>query len=82
MALTRHTITGKIEEVSDNLVDHAWFGQYLEVVDEDAKPFAEGLFHSGTVEERAESRPAETESKVLEEPEVPLRAKAPTKDKD
>lgn len=85
MALTRHTITGKIEEVPDSLVDHAWFGQYLEVVDEDAKPFAEGLFHSGTVEERAETHPdtpAETESKVLEEPEVPLRAKASTKDKD
>lgn len=82
MALTRHTITGKIEDVPQNLVDHPVLGQYLEVVDEDAKPFAEGLFHSGSIEERAESRPAATESKVLEEPEVPLRDKAPTKDKD
>lgn len=82
MALTRHTISGKIEEVPQHLVDHPVLGQYLEVVDEDAKPFAEGLFHSGSVEERSESHPDKPESKVLEEPLVPLKGKAPDKDKN
>lgn len=82
MVYTRHTISGKKEEVPEHFLDHPVFGQYLEVVDEDAKPFAEGLFRSGTVEERAESRPDKPESKVLEEPLVPLKDKAPTKDKD
>lgn len=82
MALTRHTISGKIEEVPQHLVDHPVLGQYLEVVDEDAKPFAEGLFLSGTKEERAESRTATNDSKVLEEPLVPLKDKASDKDKN
>lgn len=82
MALTRHTISGKIEEVPQHLVDHPVLGQYLEVVDEDAKPFAEGLFHSGSIEERTESRPLKsTDSKLLEEPAKPLR-KASDKDKN
>lgn len=85
--LTRHTISGKVEVVPQHLVDHEFFGQYLEVVDEDTKPFAEGLFHSGTIEERAEKTPTKTheqdedgELKVFEEPETPLRDKPAKKD--
>ena len=87
--LTRHTISGKVEAVPQHLVDHEFFGQYLEVVDEDTKPFAEGLFHSGTIEDRAETHPTKTheqdesddkEVKVFEEPAVPLKDKPTQKD--
>lgn len=84
---TRHTISGETAEVPQHLVDHEVFGQYLEVIDEDTKPFAEGLFRSGTIEERKESHPTKTDEQdtkegveVLEEPLVPLKDKSATKD--
>lgn len=84
---TRHTISGQKAEVPQHLVDHEVFGQYLEVIDEDTKPFAEGLFHSGTIEERKETHPTETheqdvdgEVAVFEEPATPLRDKPAKKD--
>ncbi len=36
---TRHTISGVIKDVPLNIYEHPDFGQYLEIVPEDAKPY-------------------------------------------
>lgn len=37
--LTRHTVSGVISEVDEDIYNHDVLGQYLERVDEDAKPY-------------------------------------------
>lgn len=40
MARTRHTVSGVIDEnTPDHILNHSVLGRYLEVVDEDAKPY-------------------------------------------
>lgn len=83
MPRTRHTITGLIEEdTPQSLVDHEFFGQYLEVVDEDAKPLAEGLFRPGTVEDRSENddRSADETEKAAPKPRASAKSAPKAKD--
>ena len=35
----RHKISGRITEEPENIVNHFWFGQFLEEVGPDAKPY-------------------------------------------
>lgn len=55
MTLARNTISGAVDDVPQNLIDHATLGQYLEIVPEGTKPFTPGHFKQGTVAERAEA---------------------------
>lgn len=49
MPRTRHTISGVIDEnTPEHIVTHPVLGKYLEVVDEDAKPFLPAM-HKPTV---------------------------------
>lgn len=44
MAITRHTISGVIDKnTPQNILEHPVLGRYLEVVDEDTKPFVPAL---------------------------------------
>lgn len=36
---TRHTVSGQIGDVPESFLTHSVLGPYLEVVDEDAKPY-------------------------------------------
>lgn len=61
MPRTRHTVSGVIDEnTPEHIVTHPVLGQYLEVVDEDAKPFLPEMH-----------KPTKVEREVVDEHEAP-----------
>lgn len=46
-----HTLTGKIGEARDDVIDHPVLGRYLKRVEEGTKALVEGMFRPGTKEE-------------------------------
>jgi hypothetical protein len=51
-----HTLTGKIDDISDEVLNSK-AGKYLKVVADDAKELIAGMFREGTVEEFDEQNP-------------------------
>lgn len=60
---TRHTLTGKVQRVTADQL--SVFPDYLEVVEDDAKPLLPGMFKPGKVGDKAASR---TETKASDTP--------------
>lgn len=46
----RHTVSGQIADVPQHIYDHDVLGAYLEIVDEDAKPFVPELHNARTAD--------------------------------
>lgn len=55
----RHTVSGQIAEVHEDIFNHDVLGKYLERVDEDAKPRLPEM-HKPTVADREVAIPDET----------------------
>lgn len=51
MSTYLHTLTGKIGEARDDVIDHPVLGRYLKRVEEGTKALVEGMFKPGTKEE-------------------------------
>lgn len=51
MPTTLHTLTGRVANVPDELLDNPKLKSYLKVVPEGTKPLLKGMFKPGTVEE-------------------------------
>lgn len=52
--VTRHTVSGVIDKNTPRiLVEHSYFGKFLEVVDEDAKPFLPEMHKPSVIDEPA-----------------------------
>lgn len=67
---TRHTVSGAIDKnTPEHYLTHPVFGRYLEVVDEDAKPFVPVLHKPTTVKDKA---PVET-PKTVEVDTAPIK---------
>ena len=57
MPRTRHTVSGVVDEnTPEHIVQHPVLGKYLEVVDENAKPFLP-IMHKPTTVKPAEVEP-------------------------
>ena len=61
MPRTRHTISGVIDEnTPEHIVTHSVLGKYLEVVDEDAKPFLPVMHKPTVAKPEVKADPAST----------------------
>jgi len=56
MVLALHTVSGQISDVSPKMLKHPHFSKYLVPVEDGTKPYLKDMYHSGTVEEKAEQR--------------------------
>lgn len=56
MVLARNTVSGQIADVSPKMLRHPAFKDYLEVVDQGAKPYLPEMYSGGTKQEREEKR--------------------------
>lgn len=76
---TRHTVSGAIDKnTPEHYLTHPVFGRYLEVVDEDTKPFVPVLHKPTTVAEKA---PVEIPEAVAVDTE-PIKTASPSKTKN
>lgn len=66
MVLALNTVSGQIADVSPRMLEHSHFKNYLELVDENAKPYVAELYTAGTVEEKAISRKSKNDPVVAE----------------
>lgn len=60
--MARNTVSGQVAPVRESLLNHPHFKDQLELVDEDAKSYVEGLYKPGTVEEKKAHRSGRTHS--------------------
>ena len=56
MVLARNTVSGQIADVSPKMLLHPKFADVLEVVEDDAKPYAAELYKPGTKQEKKSAR--------------------------
>ena len=73
MVLARNTISGRIADVSPKMLRHPHFKDYLEVVEDDAKPYVPELYKPGTTQEKKAARKtkaAKVEAPVESEVEI------------
>lgn len=76
MVYARNTLSGQIADVSPKLLEHPVFGQVLELVDADAKPFVAELHKPSTKQEKAARN-----ATVVDEPAV-TKTEIPTTEED